>query len=958
MAVSWFETVFCVRVSLHPQRVRLALLSAILYFVFGASNAMSDAEPFIIETPSEPKTIGEIKPAFLVYKDKELPKVSVEYVLKRYIKLFENAQAPDVRVDALNRINNLSAQYGLSSKKLSIDKVRQSEAVLESYDNIVDSGIFYQRMDELLYQTAKATSFIGNAEESIKRLKLLVGLYPRSRLVDESRFRMAEAYFDLGQYAEAEAEYKKILAFSEGEDFDTKATFKAGWAVFRQNRFEEAQNLGIKTLDYFPVLKGSKEIEGLGENETDLVEDTIRLLAIMFARQDGAKTIETLQSSVGHQDYAYLLYDGLFRFHLRQDRFEEGALVAEAYTRNYPERFEAYQMALNTIRSYNKGEFDIKEWNAKENFVAQFGTETHYWTLLDEKQQSVVRPHVISYLSELAHLYYVRMQRALESEGEGHVSHALRASEYYLELAATEPESRANGEYVFLAAEANSLAGRIENAVSLYERAAYQEAPHQYASESGYAAIIKYQEWLNSLDPVSEEATTEAIVGKRRESIERFASVFPENNRTPALLNDLANELFVAGDYAYAQSTAQRVLEYDAVEEDVRYASALVNAHSLFELEEYRQAEQAYELALGFQGRKGQNALRERLAASIYKQAELTVDPLQSASLFLRVADAVPGSSIVAQSLYDASVKQLSAQSWDAAIATLNHFQHAYPDNEYYQDANEKLIYAYEQNGDQIAAAEKLVEVSNSSKDVNRAQNALFQAAEYYQQNGFGYEATQLFERFVGQYPQAFALNLEAYDRIVRFYDGEDRKQSANDWRKRLIAYEANNSGSQTSRSRYLAASAVASLAEVDRDAFYAAALTLPLKASLGEKKNALNAAVKQYEKLAGYGVAEFTSAATFEIGSLYRQLAVDLMQSERPDSLDELQLEQYDILLEEQAYPFEEKAMEIYRINIAKVASGQYDQWIAKTYTVLEQMNPTEFKRRFKSINYAESIY
>ncbi|WP_156499831.1 hypothetical protein [Oleiphilus sp. HI0061] len=80
------------------------------------SYAASD-DPFIFELKSDLETIGDIKPSFIVYQDKPLPKVSINYILKRYIKLFENANSPNVKIDALNRINNLREKYKLDSKK-------------------------------------------------------------------------------------------------------------------------------------------------------------------------------------------------------------------------------------------------------------------------------------------------------------------------------------------------------------------------------------------------------------------------------------------------------------------------------------------------------------------------------------------------------------------------------------------------------------------------------------------------------------------------------------------------------------------------------------------------------------------------------------------------------------------------------------------------------------------------
>ena len=71
--------------------------------------------------------------------------------------------------------------------------------------------------------------------------------------------------------------------------------------------------------------------------------------------------------------------------------------------------------------------------------------------------------------------------------------------------------------------------------------------------------------------------------------------------------------------------------------------------------------------------------------------------------------------------------------------------------------------------------------------------------------------------------------------------------------------------------------------------------------------------ALADYGKAADYGVAEVTTAANYEIAELYHSLSKDLFASERPKELSKDELEQYDILLEEQAFPFEEEAIELH---------------------------------------------
>jgi tetratricopeptide (TPR) repeat protein len=82
-------------------------------------------------------------------------------------------------------------------------------------------------------------------------------------------------------------------------------------------------------------------------------------------------------------------------------------------------------------------------------------------------------------------------------------------------------------------------------------------------------------------------------------------------------------------------------------------------------------------------------------------------------------------------------------------------------------------------------------------------------------------------------------------------------------------------------------------------------------------------------------------------MGELYRQLATDLMKSERPANLDAEELEQYDLLLEEQAFPFEEKAAEVHELNARRSADGLYDEWVRKSYAALAELQPARFGKQ-----------
>jgi tetratricopeptide (TPR) repeat protein len=59
---------------------------------------------------------------------------------------------------------------------------------------------------------------------------------------------------------------------------------------------------------------------------------------------------------------------------------------------------------------------------------------------------------------------------------------------------------------------------------------------------------------------------------------------------------------------------------------------------------------------------------------------------------------------------------------------------------------------------------------------------------------------------------------------------------------------------------------------------------------------------------------------------------------------LKKLELEQYNVLLEEQAFPFEEKATEMHALNARRAASGVYDQWVKSSFDALRDLQPVRY--------------
>ena len=147
-------------------------------------------------------------------------------------------------------------------------------------------------------------------------------------------------------------------------------------------------------------------------------------------------------------------------------------------------------------------------------------------------------------------------------------------------------------------------------------------------------------------------------------------------------------------------------------------------------------------------------------------------------------------------------------------------------------------------------------------------------------------------------------------------------------------------------------------LAQPVYDSFAAIPLTQPLKASLAPKKKAMQLAINTYNKVASIGVAEFTTAANYQQALIYQKLAADLMNSEKPKNMSDLELEQYTILLEEQTEPFNQKAIDIFKANANLVTQEVYDTFVQKSFAALAELEPGRYNKNEQLEDAINEIY
>ena len=859
----------------------------------------------------------------------------------------QNAE-PRLRAEALRRLGDLSLESGelerMANEVTRLDM--QGAEAIRLYTTLLKAYPDYPRNDQVLYQLARAYETTGQTPQALVTLDTIVARYPQGRDLAEVQFRRGEILFSNRRYPEAQVAYQAVLARGRnGSTFYEQSLYKHGWSQFKQGMNEDSLKSFADLLDL--ILSDPKDSaharpwDSLGRADRELAEDTLRVMSITFSYLDGVKALDEFAAHRGRVPYLWLLYSHLGDLYVEKQRYQDAAATYRAFVSRDPVDQHAPTLEMAAIEAYRKGGFADLMLDGKLEYVQRYDFGAPFWKGREHGAYPQLVAELKTNLKDVAQYYHASAQKTKKPEEYAAAAHWYRS---YLSSFPDDPDSAATN---YLLADALFESRQYLDAADEYERTAYDYARNARSAEAGYAALVADQKYEDTLSPEGRPAAHQ----RATDSGLKFAQTFPEHPESAVVLTHAAQDLYAAGDQARAAQSAQALLArtppVDAAKQ--RIAWTIVGQVS-FNQGDYPQAENAFTHALAAAAANDpeRGDITERLAAAVYKQADAkrtAGDQAGAAQDFLRVGRIAPGSKVVATSQYDAAAALINTQQWDQAIAVLEAYRRDYPKGEYNADVERKLAVAYEQGGHAAQAAAQYQHIAeNRQEDRAVVREAIVKAADLYAQSGDTARSAAMLERLVRDYPTPVVDAIEVRQRLLDAAAKSGNLERQRYWQREIVKADASAGSGRTDRTKYLAARAQLALAEPTRDAFRAIKLVAPLKQTLTAKRKAMESAVQAYKEVAEYQVAQTTTAATYETAELYRTLAHDLMASERPKKLSADELEQYDTLLEEQAFPFEEQAIAIHEINAKRAPDGVYDESVRKSFDALAQLKPARY--------------
>lgn len=947
----------------HSRCHWLGLLAALVLTgcqSMGVSELFGDAEPAV-----DANTLASLQPATLERSDagaaSSSERVSLKDVIESYESLLPLLDDPEDVVRAQHRLADL--RFLQAENRMVDEAVVDVDVAIQAYERLLETYPNRATNDQIYYQLAKAHELNGNTGAYLQTLDQLADRYPNSELWVEAQFRRGEVLFSNYDYAAAEQAFSAVIQADDGtpgkQTFVTNAHYMKGWSQFKQGNYDGALLSYINVLDL--VLPADQQIESVGDTYRTMTEDLFRVMGLSFSYLGGADSVAALFEQTGSRPYEILVYDRYSDLLLEKEQYTDAIAVYERYIAIHPLSQWAPRYHINIINTLQQAGFTADIPERKAGFVSSYGITSRYWAQAvadgEAGRLDFVKVQLEQLLPELANRHYVKAQRAKQQseqqkkqqqEAEGEYR---QAAHYYAEFVDTFPSHERAPELLFLLAETRLELNQWAPAIRAFERVAYDYPGNDRAAEAAYASILAYRTYVDTW-PTAQEDDYRALLELQQQSRLRFVRAFPEDERA-------VDVLYVATQYDYEQhgylqvvQRAQQIIDWQPPPTlDMLLEARLLKAHSFYALEDYPQAELAYQDALIalFPEDKRYPGVVENLAASVYRQAEARLaagDQLAAVNEFLRVGQVAPTSTLRANAEYDAANTLIELANWRRAIDVMTAFRASYPQHEMIDTLPAKMALAYRETAQWELAADELQTLFELADTEEEKRETLLIAAELYDRADNADKAISSYRQYANAYPAPLDAYMEASNRLAELYQRIDEPVKRRFWLARQMEAVDQNPDHADDRMRYLAAEASAVLANDALVQYNGIELTLPLEQTMAAKIQALEQAVNAYQKTASYGVSTFSTEAGYRIADIYARLGSDLMAAERPGNLSELEQMQYDLLLEEQAFPFEENAIDIHEQNASRSWNGIYDEWVKQSFDALKKLMPARYDK------------
>jgi TolA-binding protein len=858
---------------------------------------------------------------------------------------------------------------------------------------------WFEQYDLALYVDGFLAFEQGKEDEARERFEKILRDHPRSRFVPDAHMAKAEAIFNgRFDYAGALAEYEKVLGYKGKIDQTLYglALFKSAWCYWRLGNNDEAAKRFVGVFE--ATDSSGKAINAAQRKQLDeLQEEALKYVVEVFTEDEKntAQDLYNFLAKIGGERFSGKIVRRLAEQYYDQAHYERGIEAYELLVKLEPTSPDAGRWILQVAAGYDA----IEDWGRLkatfERAITQYGPGGPWSrTQADTQNVAATQSAIEKALRQDATHLHAKAQKDKTSRAE--FEGAVGLYDVYLSKFEKEPKAY---EVQFYVGEIDFFRLERNLDAATHYLAAAKGIPA--TEKTGDLANMRHDALYNALVALSREmdakrakqGETEADK-KYAEALDLYAQFYPNDPQLPAMFYRQGRYYFDNGNYDSAVKIWGMLLEKFPNSEQSRDAGESI-LESFNRAKNYENIEtwaRRLKALPSFGAAKQQERLDALIVQAVFKQGEQKAaagDHAAAAAAYLRAAKEFARDARAAQACVnaeqeaklagDAKTLQEAAHlamgpayrdrpesptgAWIATttlqamglfgeaadiaeqMANLGDREHPnYAKYEHERDASYNAVVLREATGEHDRAVidgNKFLAAYGTSAE---ADEVVFQMGRAHQNAGRAKDAAELYKRYI---TRAKNLDHRAQGLVLlaqaQIKTGDERgAQTSLEEAVNLGKHQARELGAEgkdaAAHARYMEGERI--LARFEAIAIQGD--VKQLKARLKQKTELLKDAAKVFLDCVSMGVAEWTTAALFQIGHMYEAFAKALRDSPPPPEVKtEDQKADYQSQIEEFAVPMEERSLDAYENGWKKAIDlGIYNQWTAKMREALGRLN------------------
>jgi len=805
-------------------------------------------------------------------------------------------------------------------------------AAIQAYTRVIERFPRHPLTEDALYGLAYCYTEQGEPDQAADGYARLIQAFPGTRYSVEINMRLGEYYFTMEDLTRAITNYRYVVEVGEPE-YVEKALYKLGWCYYNLDRYEDAIDSFFAVLDL--NIRYKITVDSLANESMDII-------ARSYTESGGTPAlIRRIRTRPADNYSSHILYK-LADLYRERSFFPEANGTFRTYIELFPSGDSMPEVLKHMRETHHIRGDTLASLELSEIFRQHIGPGTAWYEKATAGRREQARSLILNNLETAANRRRARSQTAGR---ETELSQALKDLTVYEEISGVDSPCRIKHLKGIVLTELdrfpdavhvlNDLAG--ENSCSeLAERAILASTNYQIIAydRSGKVDLPLFENTVNILTDLS-----------------------PGNPVTPRAILALGEITLNSDDLPGARTKFSLLIRsYPTTPESDR--ARLLIARTFFKEADFRQAAAWFRES---RRKTRDDATREeahRLQIySLFKYAEelsTKGKTTEAAERFEAIHRQFPDSDVAQVSLYNAGKLYRSIGLERKATSLFETLAATYTDSEFASEALQMSVLILEALGDPIRAADDSMVLAARSHGEER-EVALLKAAQLYLAGNAPERAASSRSIYIKEYPES----AEELSRQL-FLLGRDL-ETIGDWDGALAAYTRNVTLQKKDPGNEIlttfAARSQLRIAERSFSQYKGYHIAPPIDETVVRKRDMLQIVIRDFVAAGKYRTADVITASNYFIGRALELFKENILSSPKPGGLTPQELEEYELLLQEMAFPFEAKALDAYRINIQRSVKLEFiDPWIEKTFERMAELAPWSYLRN-ESIAYPSTL-